>query len=155
MGQRANHISGVWVYVQRAVVCPSGKEGLHSKYLPVYCSSKVGAFLSETEPWKQLRDNHNVQLRVFSSPLKEETIGNFSVVPVLVPHRSELSDTLAFKFRPHPPRQDVNGKEGTFYCPDTDGSSFILSLESFAFEILLPLLDKRTIPKASYLRNPC
>ncbi len=89
--------------------------------LPVYCSNRTAAFLMETEPWRQLRENKNILLKVFGNLLREEVIGNFSVVPVLVPHRSELSDTLAFRFRPHPPQGAVDGKEGTFYCPDTDG----------------------------------
>ena len=74
-----------------------------------------------TEPWKQLWENKNIQLKTFASLMQEEVIGNFSVVPVLVPHRAELSDTLAFRFRPHPVLGAVDGKEGTFYCPDTDG----------------------------------
>ena len=77
--------------------------------------------LMETEPWRQLRENKNILLKVFGNLLREEVIGNFSVVPVLVPHRNELSDTLAFRFRPYPPQGAVEGKEGTFYCPDTDG----------------------------------
>ena len=89
--------------------------------LPVYCSNKTAAFLMATEPWKQLRENKNIQMKCFATFTREEVIGNFSVVPVLVPHRSELSDTLAFRFRPYPPGEAADGKEGTFYCPDTDG----------------------------------
>ena len=101
----------------------AGKEALNGSKVLVYCTQKAGEFFRQIQPWRQLSDNGNILLKCFANPLREEILGNFAVVPVLVPHRNELSDTLAFRFRTYPSPGAMDGREGTFYCPDTDGSA--------------------------------
>ena len=82
--------------------------------LPVYASQQVVDFLTATEPWQQLHSNKNVTFQVLDA---EQSIGSFNILPVPVPHRGELSDTVAFHI------WQTNRQRGTFYCPDIDRSA--------------------------------
>ena len=92
----------------------AGKEALSSSLLPVYASQRVTDFLTATEPWRQLHSNKNVSFQVLNA---ERSFGSFKILPVPVPHRGELSDTVAFHI------WQINRQRGTFYCPDIDRSA--------------------------------
>lgn len=74
-----------------------GREALNSKQVPVYCMPRMLQFLATNGPWSQLKQLNNIALQ----PLKEDSAVALTpavqVVPILVPHRDEYSETVGFK----------------------------------------------------------
>ncbi len=99
-----------------------GKEAWNVSEMPLYASRAMIRFLSENEPWSQiiLQNLKPIEIR----PGQNIQLGEgLQVRPVVVPHRAEYTDTLAFNIR---------GLEGAlFYCPDID------SFEGFNLEAAL------------------
>jgi pyrroloquinoline quinone biosynthesis protein B len=89
-----------------------GYESINSRDLPVYASKRMAAFLRGSGPWSLLVERRNVVLHEVApgNPLALEP--GLTVTPLVVPHRGELSDTLAFVVRG--PRRTL------LYVPDTD-----------------------------------
>mmetsp|Transcript_38801 Transcript_38801/g.86312 ORF Transcript_38801/g.86312 Transcript_38801/m.86312 type:complete len:292 (+) Transcript_38801:187-1062(+) len=92
-----------------------GKEALNLTGLKVYGTRQVCDFLRSNQPW-----SHNLQCGLF---VEEEVVAGrglqlsprVEVTPVLVPHRQELSDTVAFTVR-----GCGSGARSVFWCPDID-----------------------------------
>ena len=76
-----------------------GREALSSKNLPVYVLPKMEEFLLSNGPWSQLVLLKNIELKVLQ-PEKPYTLSNtISIVPFLVPHRDEYSETAGFRIQ--------------------------------------------------------
>ncbi len=74
-----------------------GREALGKKDIPVYTMPKMMRFLRYNGPWSQLIDIKNI---VFSDLKKDSTVtvtNSLKVIPFLVPHRDEFSETVGFK----------------------------------------------------------
>ncbi|MGZ3756775.1 MAG: MBL fold metallo-hydrolase [Mucilaginibacter sp.] len=74
-----------------------GKEALNSKSIPVYAMPRMLDFLNNNQPWKQLITMSNIVLKPLAN---EETIvlnDHIRVIPILVPHRDELSETVGYR----------------------------------------------------------
>ncbi len=103
-----------------------GKEAWNVSEMPLYASRAMIRFLSENEPWSQiiLQNLKPIEIR----PGQNIQLGEgLQVRPVVVPHRAEYTDTLAFNIR---------GLEGAlFYCPDID------AWESFPIAEMLRSVD--------------
>ena len=89
-----------------------GREAWATDRLPVYASARMAAFLRANAPWSQLVAWSHVDLRPLVPNREVALSPRLSVTPLAVPHRDELSDTLAFLVR-GPARR-------LFYCPDID-----------------------------------
>jgi pyrroloquinoline quinone biosynthesis protein B len=90
-----------------------GYEAVHTRDLPVYCSPRMAAYLRGNQPWSRLVEIGNIQL-VEIRPEEPMLLGDgVTVVPLAVPHRDELSDTLGFVIR--------GPSSSLLYVPDTDG----------------------------------
>ena len=87
-----------------------GYESLSIQNLPVYCSRKMGAFLSNNGPWDQLVRLENITLNIVDPDKRQNIADNISVVPFQVPHRDEYSDTLGYKI--------FGPKKQLLYIPD-------------------------------------
>jgi pyrroloquinoline quinone biosynthesis protein B len=87
-----------------------GYEAMSTRRLPVYCTSRMGRFLSDNGPWSQLVRLENISLRTLH-PRKEFSLtSRISLTPLLVPHRDEYSDTVGFR---------ISGeKKKLLYIPD-------------------------------------
>lgn len=111
-----------------------GFEAVHTRDLPVRCSPRMAEFLRDNQPWRQLVELGNVRIEEIH-PDKPLQLGDgVSIVPLLVPHRDELSDTLGFLLRGPSSR--------VLYVPDTDGwSVWNRPLESVLDEVDVALLD--------------
>ncbi len=73
-----------------------GYEAMSTRGLPVYCTSRMGRFLSGNGPWSQLVRLENISLRTLH-PVKEFSLtSRISLTPLEVPHRNEYSDTVGF-----------------------------------------------------------
>ena len=88
-----------------------GREALGADRVPVLCTPRMAAFLRQNEPWSQLERLGQIQIREVL-PGHEFAMGHFRVMPVTVPHRDELSDTVAFRVR--------GPTRSLLYVPDID-----------------------------------
>lgn len=89
-----------------------GREALGAKEVPVYTMPRMQKFLENNGPWSQLITLKNIKLM----PIKEGSViqlsQNVSVVPLLVPHRDEFSETVGYR---------VNGNsKHLVFIPDID-----------------------------------
>jgi len=81
------HYAGL-IHLDRAV--------MSSNRLPVYATERMGRFITDNAPWSELVRLKQISL-VRLEPGKEVALTpNLRVTPVLVPHRDELSDTVAY-----------------------------------------------------------
>lgn len=87
-----------------------GFESLSTRNLPVYCSKRMGDFLSNNGPWDQLVRLKNISLKIVEPPEKLNLTENISLIPFYVPHRDEYSDTLGFKI--------IGPNKSLLYIPD-------------------------------------
>lgn len=76
-----------------------GREVLGARGVPVHAMPRMRAFLEQNGPWSQLVALKNIELRTLADG---ETIAlneRVSVTPLLVPHRDEHSETVAYIVR--------------------------------------------------------
>ena len=80
--------------------------------LPVYCSASMAGFLRTNGPWSLAVELGNIELIVVKPWEPIKLTPNLTITPVPVPHRNEITDTLAFI---------ANGpKQSLLYMPDID-----------------------------------
>jgi pyrroloquinoline quinone biosynthesis protein B len=89
-----------------------GREALGADHLPVYATPRMAAFLRANEPWRALVERGQIDLREMTPGREIALTQRLHVTPVPVPHRDELSDTVAFVVR-GPERRIL-------YVPDVD-----------------------------------
>ncbi|WP_457609566.1 MBL fold metallo-hydrolase [Lutibacter sp.] len=73
-----------------------GKEALGAKDVPVYAMPKMKSFLEKNGPWSQLVNLENIKLKELHSNSATVLNDRISVIPILVPHRDEYSETVGF-----------------------------------------------------------
>ena len=111
-----------------------GFEAVHTRDLPIRCSSRMAEFLRDNQPWRQLVELQNIRLEELSPDEPFELGDGVVVVPLLVPHRDELSDTLGFVVR--------GARSSLLYVPDTDGwAVWNHPIESAVREVDVAILD--------------
>lgn len=89
------------------------KEILNTRDLPVFCTARMATFLAHNGPWDQLVHDRNVRLCVLSPDETVQLAPDLSVQAIVVPHRDEYTDTVAFRI--HGPGRKL------LYLPDIDG----------------------------------
>jgi len=89
-----------------------GREAMDTRDLSVYATPRLANFLRDNDPWSQLVTLRNIELRLLTPGTDIQLSPNLYLTPFLVPHRDELSDTLALVV--HGPARRL------FYCPDID-----------------------------------
>jgi len=89
------------------------REAIGANDLPVYAMPRMERFLRENGPWEQLVTLRNIDIR----PLREETTvalaPDVTITPLLVPHRDEYSETVAFRIE--------GPNRAVLYLPDING----------------------------------
>jgi pyrroloquinoline quinone biosynthesis protein B len=89
-----------------------GREGLGARGVPVHATPRMARFLRENAPWSQLVALGNIELRELTPGRELELAPGLRVTALPVPHRDELSDTVAYR---------VRGVRGSLlYVPDID-----------------------------------
>ncbi len=79
-----------------------GKEALDAKGETVFAMPKMKRFLQSNQPWKILIDQKNIQVTSLENETPKQLTPYLKVIPVLVPHRDELSETVGYKIKgPH------------------------------------------------------
>jgi pyrroloquinoline quinone biosynthesis protein B len=78
-----------------------GKEVAAVEGLPVYCTPRMAGFVRGNAPWSSLATDGHLEL-VEIQPCGSgvfEPLAGLSVEAIVVPHRDEFSDTVAFRLR--------------------------------------------------------
>lgn len=89
-----------------------GREALGAKGVPVYATTRMARFLRENAPWSQLVSLGNIELKEIEPGREVSLTPSLKLTARRVPHRDELSDTVAYL---------VRGPGGSLlYVPDID-----------------------------------
>ena len=89
-----------------------GKEALGATKTPVYAMPKMKVFLENNGPWSQLVDLKNISLKELKNNTAIQLTKNISVLPFLVPHRDEFSETVGYKI--------IGPNKSVLFIPDID-----------------------------------
>jgi len=89
-----------------------GREAQGADRIPVYAMPRMFQFLKNNGPWSQLVTLKNIQLRAIQDQRSVELAGAVKVIPFLVPHRDEFSETVGFKI--------LSNKKTMIFIPDID-----------------------------------
>ncbi|NNF15202.1 MAG: pyrroloquinoline quinone biosynthesis protein PqqB [Gammaproteobacteria bacterium] len=76
-----------------------GREAIGAQEVPVYAMPKMRKFLSSNGPWDQLVRLRNVLLQPLAADEAITLSPQLVVTPLLVPHRDEYSETVAYLIR--------------------------------------------------------
>lgn len=89
-----------------------GREVASTQGIPVFVTLRFAEFLTSNGPWSQLVALDQIRPTVIEHDVEFSPIDGIQVTAVVVPHRDEFSDTVAFRIR---------GPERTvLFCPDID-----------------------------------
>lgn len=76
-----------------------GREAMGASRIPIYAMPRMKEFLTDNGPWSQLVSAENIELRSLESDKELVLRNGLSVVPLVVPHRDEFSETVGFVIR--------------------------------------------------------
>lgn len=74
-----------------------GHEVMGASEIPVYTMPRMNDYLKTNGPWKQLVDFGNIALQQMSADSVVQLSENIKVIPFLVPHRDEYSETVGYR----------------------------------------------------------
>ncbi|MEZ4721716.1 MAG: MBL fold metallo-hydrolase [Flavobacteriales bacterium] len=89
-----------------------GKEAMNTVKTPVYCMPRMAEFLRTNGPWSQLVELENISLIELKADNSFPLSGSASILPVVVPHRDEFSETVGFII--------ASDEKKAIYIPDID-----------------------------------
>jgi pyrroloquinoline quinone biosynthesis protein B len=75
-----------------------GREVIGADQMPVYVMPKMKRYLTNNGPWSQLIDLNNIELMTLNNRSVVE-LSNLKVMPFIVPHRDEFSETVGFSIK--------------------------------------------------------
>lgn len=112
-----------------------GRESRDMKGVPVLCTASMATFLSTNLPWRLLVEQGNIQLVEVTPGVECQLTSHVKVTPISVPHRQEISDTVAYLF-------SIDGIKKVLYCPDTDTwAGWNKDIKTWCSEVEVALLD--------------
>ncbi|PRX53915.1 MBL fold metallo-hydrolase [Flagellimonas meridianipacifica] len=74
-----------------------GREAYGAMNIPVFTMPKMTSFLNTNGPWNQLIELNNIVLELLENQNAVKLSDELTVIPFLVPHRDEYSETVGFK----------------------------------------------------------
>ena len=89
-----------------------GKEGMNGSKIPVYAMPRFISYLTNNGPWSQLVALGNINLKPIQSQTAISLDSGLIVIPIVVPHRDEFSETVGYKI--------IGAKKSALYIPDID-----------------------------------
>lgn len=89
-----------------------GKEGVSARDINVYALSRMKNFLETNGPWEKLVQNKNIKLKDLSNRDTVFLDKNLKVLPIVVPHRDEYSETVGYKV--------IGETRSALFIPDID-----------------------------------
>jgi pyrroloquinoline quinone biosynthesis protein B len=90
-----------------------GKEAIGASKVPTYAMPRMRAFLETNGPWSQLVTLGNIALQSLVAGEAVELAMGLRVTPILVPHRGEFSETVAYRI-------ELPGGKRVLWLPDID-----------------------------------
>lgn len=111
-----------------------GREAMGAKDVPVYALPRMTEFLRSNGPWDQLVKLGNISLREIRSGAAVKLNERITVVPFLVPHRDEYTETVGYR---------IKGPNGSaIYITDIDKwQRWEVSIEELIPEVSVAFLD--------------
>lgn len=89
-----------------------GKEAINADQTPVFSMPRMKEYLTNNGPWEQLLSNRNITLKPLQADSVVKLSDNLRVIPFLVPHRDEYSETVGYL---------IEGPEkSALFIPDID-----------------------------------
>ncbi len=111
-----------------------GHEAMGASDVPVYAMPRMREFLANNGPWGQLVTKRNIAIRPLEAGQPVKLNERIEVTPLLVPHRDEYSETVAFHIKT--PGRSV------LYLPDIDKwSRWDSSIEDWIAKVDLAFID--------------
>ena len=89
-----------------------GRESISSKKIPVYTMSRMKGFLMQNGPWNQLINLNNLSVKNMDPQKPVQLSDDIQIIPFLVPHRDEFSETVGFKI--------IGPNKSILFIPDID-----------------------------------
>ena len=89
-----------------------GKESIGALRVPTYAMPRMREFLEKNGPWSQLVALDNIALASLVANEAVEIADGLRVTPILVPHRAEFSETVAFRI--------ATSSRAVLWLPDID-----------------------------------
>ncbi len=89
-----------------------GKEAFNADYAPIYAMPRMHDFILNNGPWSQLVDNANIALIALTNEETIQLTENLSIMPILVPHRDEFSETVGYRIQ--------GPNKAALFIPDID-----------------------------------
>ncbi|UCE44098.1 MAG: pyrroloquinoline quinone biosynthesis protein PqqB [Candidatus Bathyarchaeota archaeon] len=132
------HCAGLWHL---------GKESVEEKNLPLYCTLEMKQFLSNSYPFSLLVQRRNIKIEEIhhDEGLK---MGGLEFMPIQVPHRNEIGDTVAYI---------IKSKKKVMYVPDIDKWTDEILEEIRSSDIALidgTFYSKNEIPRFEEVPHP-
>ncbi|UCC33702.1 MAG: pyrroloquinoline quinone biosynthesis protein PqqB [Candidatus Bathyarchaeota archaeon] len=132
------HCAGLWHL---------GKESVEENDLPLYCTPSMKQFLSNNYPFSLLVQRKNIKIEeVFHD--EGLRLGALEIVPIQVPHRDEVGDTVAYI---------IKSKKRVVYVPDIDNWTDRIMEEIRNSDIALvdgTFYSKNEIPRFEEVPHP-
>jgi len=111
-----------------------GREVLGTRDVPVLAMPRMRAFLEENGPWSQLVALRNITLQTLHDGTAVALNERISITPLLVPHRDEFSETVAYLVR--------GPSRAILWLPDIDKwERWTTSIESVVERVDVAFLD--------------
>ena len=111
-----------------------GREVLGTRGVPVYAMPRMQAFLETNGPWSQLVSLNNIALRPLEAGRAVALNERITVTPLVVPHRDEFSETVAFVVR--------GPSRAILWLPDIDKwEKWAVPIESVIEQVEVAYLD--------------
>jgi len=89
-----------------------GKEAMGAKDIKTYTMPRMQKYLTNSGPWSQLVANNNISLQPIFNEEKIQLSEDVAVIPFLVPHRDEYTETIGFKI--------ITKEKAVLFIPDID-----------------------------------
>jgi pyrroloquinoline quinone biosynthesis protein B len=89
-----------------------GREVMDSRRIPVYGTRRTCEFLRANGPWSRLVEEKNIRLNEIEADRPIRLNERLRVIPFLVPHRGEFSDTLGYRIE--------GSNRSALFLPDID-----------------------------------
>ncbi len=89
-----------------------GKEATNAKNIPVYAMPIMKTYLETNGPWSQLVSSGNIDLIELNNETTVQLSKDIAVIPFLVPHRDEFSETVGYKI--------IGPNKSALFIPDID-----------------------------------
>lgn len=89
-----------------------GREVMGAKSLKVYAMPRMQNFLEQNAPWSQLVNLKNISIHSLKADSAILLSKNIKIIPFLVPHRDEFSETVGYKI--------IGKNKSALFIPDID-----------------------------------